>query len=300
LGATGSEKPVVRTNFISPEYFPVLHIPLLAGRIWDRAETMRAAPLAVINQTMARQYFPKGDAIGRQVRIPGLKTESSYRLAAEGSEGWMQIIGVVADARNDGLRNPIKPSVYVPFTVRMQMFTQILVRTKVPPLSILRAVRGELVQIDKDQQVMHVRDLETWISDMREYAQQGLVARLFAIFAVLALILAATGLYSVVSYGVATRTNEFGIRMALGAKRRDVVRLVLSSTSASVGLGLAAGLVLALIFDSVARQWLTETSRDPVVLSGLAVILIGVAALACFAPARRAASVDPSEALRYE
>jgi ABC-type antimicrobial peptide transport system permease subunit len=88
--------------------------------------------------------------------------------------------------------------------------------------------------------------------------------------------------------------------MALGAKRRDVVRLVLSSTSASVGVGLASGLVLTLIFDTVARQWLTETSRDPVVLSGLAVILIGVAALACFAPARRAASVDPSEALRYE
>src|SRR5262249_15334108 len=158
----------------------------------------------------------------------------------------------------------------------------------------------ELVQIDKDQQAMQVRDLETWISDMREYAQQRLMARLFAVFSVLALALAATGLYSVVSYGVATRTNEFGIRMALGAKAWDVVRLVLASTSASVGGGLAAGLALSLIFDRLSQQWLSESSRDPLVLVGLAAILIAVAALACSAPARRAASVDPSEALRYE
>ncbi|MCU1232992.1 MAG: hypothetical protein JWP63_959 [Candidatus Solibacter sp.] len=261
---------------------------------------MRGAPVAVINQTMARQCWPRGDAIGRQFRIPGLKNEPPYRPAATGSEGWLQIVGVVADARNDGLRNPIKPALYLPYTLRMQMFTQILVRTRVPPLSMLRAVRAELVQIDKDQQVMQVRDLDTWIADMREYAQQRLMARLFAIFALLALLLAAAGLYSVVSYGVATRINEFGIRMALGAKAWDVVRLVLSATSASVGAGLAAGLALTLIFDKLAQQWLTESSRDPIILGGLAVLLIIVAALACFAPARRAASVDPSEALRYE
>ena len=208
---------------------------------------MRGAQLAVINQTMARQYWPKGDAIGRQFRIPGLKNEPPYQPAAAGSEGWLQIVGIVADVRNDGLRDPIKPAVYVPYSLRMQMFTQILVRARVPPLSLLRGVRAELVQIDKEQQVMRVRDLETWITDMREYAQQRLMARLFAIFSGLALLLAAAGLYSVVSYGVATRTNEFGIRMALGARARDVVRLVLSSTSVSVGGGLAAGLALSLI-----------------------------------------------------
>jgi len=300
LGATQAEKPVVRVNFISTEYFPVLRIPLAQGRLWDRAETMRGAPLALINQTMARQFWPNGDAIGRQFRIPGLKDEPPYQPAAAGSEGWLQIVGVVADVRNDGLRNPIKPSVYVPYTLRMRMFTQILVRTRVPPLSMLRDVRSQLVQIDKDQQAMRVRDLETWISEMREYAQQRLMARLFAIFSVLALLLAAAGLYSVVSYGVATRTNEFGIRMALGAKARDVVRLVLSATSMSVGAGLAAGLALSLIFDKIAQKWLTESSRDPVILAGLSVLLIAVAGLACWAPARRAAAVDPSEALRYE
>jgi predicted permease len=300
LGVSESEKPVVRLNFIGSEYFPVLRIPLLQGRLWDRAETMRGAPVAVINQTMARQYWPKGDAVGRQFRIPGLKNEPPYQLAAAGSEGWLQIVGIVADARNDGLRNPIKPAVYVPYSLRLRMFTQILVRTRVPPLSLLRAVRAELVRIDKDQQAMQVRDLETWIADMREYAQQRLMARLFAIFSVLAVLLAAAGLYSVVSYGVATRTNEFGIRMALGAKAPDVVRLVLSATSVSVGAGLAIGLILSLVFDKIARRWLTESSRDPVILGGLAIILVAVAGLACWAPARRAASVDPSEALRYE
>jgi predicted permease len=300
MGATEAEKPVVRVNFISPEYFPVLRIPLAQGRVWDRAETMRGAALAVINETMARQYWPKGDAIGHQFRIPGLKNEPPYSPAAEGSEGWVQIVGVAKDVLNDGLRNPIKPQVYVPYTIRMRMFTQILVRTRVPPLSLLRAVRAELVQIDKEQQVMRVRDLETWIAEMREYAQQRLMARLFAIFAVLALLLAAAGLYSVVSYGVATRTNEFGIRMALGARAWDVVRLVLSATSASVGAGLAVGLLLSLIFDKLAHKWLAESSRDPMILGGLAVLLLAVAGLACWAPARRAAAVDPSEALRYE
>lgn len=300
MGASQAEQPVVRVNYISPEYFPVLRIPLSQGRLWDHAETVRGAQVAVINQTMARQFWPKGDAIGRQFRIPGLKNELPYSPAAEGSEGWIRIVGIAADVRNDGLRNPIKPQVYVPYSLKMRMFTQILVRTSVPPLSLLRALRAELVQIDKEQQVMRVRDLETWISDMREYAQQRLMARLFAIFSILALLLAAAGLYSVVSYGVATRTNEFGIRMALGAKSWDVVRLVLSATSASVGAGLAAGVVLSLVLDKIAQKWLTESSRDPVILGGLALVLIAVAGLACWAPARRAAAVDPSVALRSE
>ncbi len=300
MGKSEAEKPVVRTNYVSPEYFGVLRIPLRQGRLWDHAETMRGAPVAAINETMARQYWPNGDAIGRQFRIPGMKSEPPYRPAAAGSEGWIQVVGIVADARNDGLRNPIKPAAYVPYSLQMRMFTQILARTRVPPLSMLRAVRAELVKLDKEQQVMQVRDLETWITDMREYAQQRLMARLFAIFSVLALLLAAAGLYSVVSYGVATRTNEFGIRMALGAKARDVVGLVLSATSRSVGAGLVAGVALSLILDKIAREWLTESSRDPFVLGGLAALLLVVAGLACWGPARRAASVDPSEALRYE
>ena len=192
---------------------------------------------------MARQYWPNGDAIGRQFRFANLKDEPPYSPAAAGADGWLQIVGIVADARNDGLRNPIKPAFYVPYTLKMRMFTQILVRTRVPPLSILRDVRAELVRVDREQQVMRVRDLQGWITNLPEYAQQRLVARLFGIFSMLALALSAVGLYSVVSYGVATRTNEFGIRMALGARARDVVRMVLSGTSWNVGAGLLAGVL---------------------------------------------------------
>ena len=127
--------------------------------MWNRDEITRGAPLAVINQTMARQYWPNGDAIGRQFRFANLKDEPPYSPAAAGADGWLQIVGVVADARNDGLRNPIKPAFYVPYTLKMRMFTQILVRTRVPPLSILRDVRAELVRVDREQQVMRVRDL---------------------------------------------------------------------------------------------------------------------------------------------
>jgi putative ABC transport system permease protein len=270
------------------------------GRVWSRDEIMRGAPLAVINQTMARQYWPNGDAIGHQLRVANLKDEPPYSPAATGAGGWLEIIGVVADARNDGLRNPIKSAFYVPYTLKMRMFTQILMRTRVPPLSILRDVRAELVRVDREQQVMRVRDLQSWITNLPEYAQQGLVARLFGIFSFLALALSAVGLYSVVSYGVATRTNEFGIRMALGARARDVVGTVLSGTSWNVGAGLLAGVLLCLAFDRIASQWVTESSRDPQILVVVTVLLLTVAVVACVAPARRAASIDPMEAVRHE
>jgi putative ABC transport system permease protein len=300
FGSAASEKPEARVNYISPEYLQVLHIPLSQGRIWDQTETMRAAPLAVINQTMARQYWPNGDAIGHQVRIPAMKDAPPYSPAATGADGWLQIVGVVADVRDDGLRNPIKPAMYVPFTLQMRMFTQILVRTRVAPLSILHDIRARLVQLDREQQVMRVRDLEAWITDLQEYSQQRFVATLFAIFSVLALLLAAVGLYSVVSYGVATRTNEFGIRMALGARSSDVFRIVFSSTAVNVGAGLLAGLVLSVAFNKISTRWVMESSRNPWILAGVTLILIAAAALACFVPARRAASIDPMEALRYE
>ena len=299
LGST-VEKPSARANLISPEYFPLLRIPLAQGRTWSRDEVARGAPLAVINQAMARQYWPNGDAIGRQFRLVGVKDEPPYSPTSVGADGWVQIVGVVADARNDGLRNPIKAAFYVPYTLKMRMFTQILVRTRVPPLSILRDIRAELVRVDREQQVMRVRDLQGWITNLPEYAQQRLVARLFGIFSMLALALSAVGLYSVVSYGVATRTNEFGIRMALGAKARDVVRIVLGGTSWNVAAGVLVGVVLCVLFDNFASRWVTESSRDPLILGGVTVLLLAVAVIACLGPAHRAASIDPMEAVRHE
>jgi putative ABC transport system permease protein len=300
MGSTATEKPEVLVNFVSPEYFPLLKIPLAQGRLWDHAETMRGGSLAVINQTMARQLWPNGDAIGHQIRIPSLKDQPPYQRAVPGSDSWLQIIGIVADARDDGLRKKIKPGLYVPFTTQMWMFTQILVRTRIAPLSLLRDIRSQIVQIDPEQQTMRVRDLDQWITGEQEYAQQRLVATLFGIFSILALALAAVGLYSVVSYGVATRTNEFGIRMALGARAADVFRIVLSSTAVNVGGGLAAGIVLSIAFDKLATKWVTESSRDPLILAGVTLLLIIAATLACLVPARRAAATDPMQALRYD
>ena len=295
-----TENPQARVNFISPEYFSVLKIPLAQGRLFDHTETMRAAHLAIVNQSMARQYWPNGDAIGQQIRVPDLKDEPPYQPAAAGSTEWLQVVGIVADARNNGLRNPIKPAVFVPYTLRMPMYTQVIVRTRVPPLSILRDIRAQLVQVDREQQTTHVRDLEGWITGQDEYAQQRLVAALFGVFAILALMLAAAGLYSVVTYTVATRTSEFGIRMALGAKAADVFRIVLTSTATSVGAGLAAGLLLSFAFDKLAAKWVNESSRDPLILAGVTLLLITAALLASVVPARRASAVDPMVALRYE
>jgi predicted permease len=294
------EKPVARTNFVSSEYFSVLHVPVAQGRLWSADEMRRGAAFAVINQAMAKQYWPNGDAIGRQFRFLNMKDEPPYSPMAAGGDGWLQIIGIVADARNDGLRNPIRPAFYVPYTLKMRMFTQILVRARIPPLSILRDIRAELVRVDREQQVMRVRDLHGWITNLPEYAQQQLVARLFGIFSILALALSAVGLYSVVSYGVATRTSEFGIRMALGARARDVVRMVLSGTFWNIGAGLLAGAILCVAFDSLASRWVTESSRDPLILAGVTALLLAVAVIACLAPARRAASIDPMEAVRHQ
>jgi predicted permease len=301
LGKPVPEERELRTNFVSPEYFEVLRIPLLRGRMFDRAETMRGARLALVNQTMAHQYWPLGEAIGSQVRVPQLKGESAYSPAAPNSDGWLRIVGIVADARDDGLREPVKPAIYVPYTMMMPMFTQILVRARVEPLTVLRAVRAQVHAVNPDQQVMgKVRNLEQWIARQQEWAQERLVATLFSAFAVLALLLSVFGLYSVVSYIVAQRTNEFGIRMALGAGRTHVLKLVFASTSLSVGGGLVSGVVLSLALKGALSRWAEGNSMDAAVVLAVAALLLAAATVACVLPAYRASSIDPATALRYE
>jgi putative ABC transport system permease protein len=301
LGKAQRDGQKVRVNFVSPGYFPLLRIPLAQGRIWDEAENHHAAHVAVINQTMARLYFPEGDALQHSLRVPEMKDEPPYTTAAHGSDTWLQIVGIIADKRDDGLRNPILPEAFVPYPLSMRVWTQILVRSDVPPLSLLHAVGMQVNSVDPDQQVNgDVQDLEHWITGLQEYEQEQFVAWLFGAFALLALALAAVGLYSVVSYSVAQRTNEFGIRMALGAQRVHVLRIVFASTLASVGSGIVAGVVLALALNKILARWAEGSSRDPLVLLAVTVLLGLVAAIACSGPARRAVAVDPMTALRYE
>jgi predicted permease len=292
LGKPSIQEQTLRFNMVSPEYFPALRIPLLQGRIWDQAENHRGAQVIVINQSLARKYFPNGDAVGHSLKVPEVTARPPFLLTAPGSEGWLLIVGVIADKRNDGLSKPILPEAFVPYTMAMGMYTQILVRSQVPPLTLLHAVRATVNG--------NVKDLEHWIMDEPEWARGRLVAWLFGAFAALALVLAAVGLYSVVSYSVVQRTNEFGIRMALGAPRGHVLRIVFSSMVLSVGGGIVAGLVLSMALSKVMAHWAQESSRDPLLLAGSTLTLALVAAIACALPARRAAGVDPMTAIRYE
>lgn len=299
LGKAPLDDQKARINFVSPSYFPVLRIPLAQGRIWDETENRNGAHVAVINATLARRYFPHGDAIGHSLRARELIDQAPFFLVANGGNGWLQIVGVAADKLNDGLDKPIKPEVYVPFTMGMRMFTQILVRSEVPPLTLLHAVSAKVNSVDSDQQVNGiVQDLEHWITGQPEIERQHLVAWLFGLFAGLGLVLAAVGLYSVVSYTVAQRTGEFGVRMALGAPRAHVLRIVFQSTAVSVGSGIAAGLLLTLALQKVLAHWAEGSSRDPLVVIAAALLLGGVALAASALPARRASRVDPALALR--
>jgi putative ABC transport system permease protein len=300
-GKPSTEQQRARINFISSGYFSVLRIPLLQGRIWDESETMHGSKLALINQTLAHQYFPNGNAVGSQIRVPELKGEPPFQLAVAGSESWFQVVGIVGDARDDGLRNPIKPSVFIPYTIMMPVWTQILVRTRVPPLTVLHSIREQVHAVDPDQQAERdVRDLDGWIKAQPEWGEGHLVATLFAGFAILALALAATGLYSVISYAVGQRTGEFGIRMALGAMRKDVLLMVFRSAAMSVAGGLLTGVVLTITLNRVLARWIQGSSLDALILVGVILLLVATSGLSCFLPARRASSVDPVVALRYE
>ena len=302
LGKPASEEQLGSINLVSPGYFRALRIALRQGRIWTDTENHDGAHVAIINRTFAHRYFPNGDAIGHSVKLPGMEDNPPTILSAQRiADAWLAIIGVVEDARNAGLRDPIKPAVYVPYTLSMSGGTQILVRSEVPPLTLLRAVQQQLTRVNPEQQTYSiVRDLETWITDVPEWQQEHLAAWIFGILAWLALALAAVGLYSVVSYVVAQRTNEFGIRMALGAQPAQVMRIVFASTVGSVGSGIAAGLALTFAMNRMVESRAGGNLWDPMILVGGTLLLSLAAMIACAIPARYASRVDPMVALRFE
>ena len=298
LRAIDNQKAAI--GFVGHTYFKLLRIPLTQGRVWDETENRNAARLAVVNQTLARHYFPNGDAIGHSIKIPDLVQQPPFVLDGPGTDGSrFPIIGVVADKRNNGMRDPILPEVYLPFTLSMDVVTQVLVRSEAPPLTLLHAIGRQNDGNNPEQPLSRdVRDLEHRISGQPEWQQERLVALLFAIFAALGLALAAVGLYSVVSYTVAARTGEFGIRVALGAQRRHVLGIVYKSAAVSLGCGVGAGVLLALGLNRILAHWAEGNSGDPSILLGVTLLLCLVAIVACAIPASRAAGVDPAVALR--
>jgi predicted permease len=301
-GKAPSDDQKASVNFVDSGYFSTLGIPLRTGRLWEQTELGRGALMAVVNESFAKHYYPNGDVLGRSLKIPALKSDPPQTIDVPGSNSWLQIIGVTADALDDGLDKPVKPAIYLPYTVNMWMWTQILVRSRVDPRNIAHSVKQQIVAVNPDQQATLWNDglLESWIKNQNVYARGRLVSILFATFSVLALILAAVGLYSVVSYSVVQRTNEFGIRMALGAQGRQVLKIVFASAGISVGLGIVVGLALSVALNRLIARWVENASTSPLILLAVSFLLLAVAALACLLPARRASAVDPMTALRYE
>lgn len=213
----------------------------------------------------------------------------------------MQIIGVVADSVNDGPDQPIKPAIFLPYSIQVGTSTHILVRTRLAPESILRSIRKQIVAVNPDQQTLgQITDLEAWIRDEPVWARGRLISALFGGFSVLALAMSAIGVYSVVSYSVAQRTNEFGIRIALGAARGHVWRIVVRSMVVSVGSGVLLGVVLAAVLNRMAANWIAGYVSSAAMLFSGTFILALISAAACSLPAWRASHIAPMMALRCE
>jgi predicted permease len=286
---------------ISPQLLFLLHVPLLRGRIFSTAEVQRLAHVAMVNQAFVKQYLGDVDPIGQSVRIPFLKTWDSPPISSEPLDAWVEVIGVVGDATNDDLDHPqVRPAIFLPNTFGPPLLGGTLyVRATGDTVTAMRSVRARLLQLNPDLVVQDARTLQ-WELDNWGWGRERLIAAIFVLYAGIALVLAATGLYSVVTFGVAQRTQEVGIRMALGAGRDSIVRLVLRSTAAMVGIGIAAGLVISAILGPLVSAWGGGSLSQPLTLLAAAMTLVFVAAVACIIPAWRAATVDPVQALRVE
>jgi ABC-type antimicrobial peptide transport system permease subunit len=233
------------------------------------------------------------------VRSPMLKAELPSLLLAQAPDDWLEIIGVVGDAKNDGLDHPIKPALFVPYSFVLPPDEALLVRVTGNPDVVLRSIKERLRQLNPEIVVGNTHTLLWWL-ETQGWGRERFIATMFSLFAALALGLAATGLYSVVSFAVTQRTQEVGIRMALGAPRTSIIRLVLASTGAMLGFGLAIGLGLSVALNRVVTSWVNGSSRDPLTLLASALLLLLVAVAACVVPAWRAATIDPMRALRTE
>jgi predicted permease len=286
-------------GLISPQEFATFHVPLMKGRLFNDVEVSRAAHLAVVNQSFVKQFMDGRDPIGQAVRSPMLKIERPDLLLTQAPDDWLEIIGVVGDVLNDGLDRPTKPAIFLPYSFVLPPDEFVIARSAGDPEVAIQSVKRRLREFNPDMVVGNDHTL-LWALETQGWGQGRFIATLFSLFALLALALAATGLYSVVSFGVTQRTQEVGIRMALGAPRANILRLVISSTALMLAAGVVVGLVLSLALGGIVRTWAGGTPRDPLTLLGAALVLMIVSAIACIGPAWRAASVDPMVALRYE
>jgi predicted permease len=280
--------PIVEISTVSPDYFRTLRAQMRAGRAFNEDDRADAPPVVIINETLARRFFPGEDPL--RWRLDSFDPKSP----------WAAIVGVVADVKHLGLDEEVRPEIYLPYSQKPVPIDPILVvRTTIEPDRLAAALRREITAGDPDQPVYEVMTMEQRLANSMALRRNGML--LFGVFAAVALIIAAIGIYGVISYSVGQRTREIGIRMALGAERRDVLKLVLKQGLKLISAGLTIGLIASLAVTRVMKNLLFEVSvTDPPTFVVIALILNIIALIACLVPARRATKVDPIVALRND
>lgn len=272
-------------NLATPNYFPTLSIPLIRGRHFEARDIQGAPEVAVINEAMARRFFPDEEALGKRIRIA--------------EQPWRTIVGIVGSVRRSGLDIEATPEMYYPMLQEPLPFMALLVKTARDPQTLATDLRNAVRAVDRDQPVFDVKTMEEIVKG--SIASRRLTMVLLASFAAMAIVLAAIGIYGVISYLVAQRTHEIGVRMALGAQRSDVLRLILGHGMALAGFGIAIGVVLSLALTRLLSRFLFGvSSTDPWTFLAVSLLLAAVALLAGYIPGRRATKVDPMVALRTE
>jgi putative ABC transport system permease protein len=280
------------TNYysVSADYFKAMGIPLRRGRVFTERDVKDSPRVAVINETMAKKIFPDEDPIGKRITFDNRQKDNPE---------WFEIVGIVGDVKEYGLDQVTTMQTYEPYIQQTFPDMTLVVRTTGDPTNLNAAIRSEVLKLDKEQPTTNFKTLNEFFSV--SIAQQRFSVVLLGVFAVVALVLSAVGIYGVLSYAVTQRTHEIGIRVALGAGRRDVLRLVVGQGMLLAVIGVAGGLGAAFALTRLMASLLFGvTATDAVTFVSVASLLLAVALLACYIPARRATKVDPLVALRYE
>ncbi len=295
-GKTHIEKWEGIFQLVSEGYFRTLGIRLLRGRTLSEVEVNDARKVAVINQTLAKRYFGQEDPIGKSLTLKMLATEPTPPV----TDPVFEVVGIVADAKNQGIQEPPRPEAFIPYTITGSFQRGILVRTASDPLAMLDTLRKEIWAVDRNVALTMTGSLEDYLKRFT-YAEPRFSLILLGVFAGIGLVLVALGVYSLIAYTVSRQTREIGIRMSLGATRGQVLRMVLRMGLQLIALGAVAGLLLSFAVTRVlAHQLWSVSPHDPITMVAV-VGIMGLAGLAaCYFPARRATQVDPMVALRYE
>jgi len=286
------QAPLVEVSEATPEYFHMLGMPLLRGRLFVEMDDEKAPPVAVINEAFARTYWPAGDPIGQHLQLNRMR-------GSRGNPPWTTVVGVIADARTESLAEESAPQIYLSLYQMHPKDLAIFLRGRLDPATTPVELRREVQSINPELPVFGAQTLKEAVSV--SLSERRFSMEMVGLFALTALLLAGLGIYGVISYIVSERRHEIGIRLALGAQNRNILRMVLRQGLGLAIAGAAVGLTCALIVSHLMAGLLYGVRpTDPLTFAGVALLLIGVALLACYIPARRALKVDPIVALRYE